>query len=578
MQQEVVNPSARPERRANKKRTYILLGVVAVLLLLGGVFARPAYRQVKAWRARQFAETAKELLEKKEYQQAFQKANAALQMKPDDIEVIRLTADVATRVRAPIAPNLWNNLIYHPQATQQDRENYAEFLMMANRVEAAESMVGQLLTKEPVSAKTYFMAAQIAQSRRDTPRAIQFLRSALEKDTTHRPSELMLGSLLLSSQSPTDQTEAKKRLANVISKTNDTLRVSAMYRLARTDLPKPEVERLLQMVRENSNPSLDEYFLGLDLMKKLDPSSAQKLIAQAVAKFRTGKAEERVALGTWLNSQGKFAETAQSLPPEQGLKNPQLSLIYIESLAGLERWDDVYKTLAREDLGLEPVFHEAMRGSSARKIKKEDLAKIHWSKAMTLASEQPEKLRIVAELAERSDSREEAITAYSKMMEVPNLANNANRAMLRLLHQSGDTRGMRELIKKMSSKTRFDTSLQNYHAYLNILLGENVAQSKAVAEQLHAQKPEDLGFKTTLALAYLREKNPAAAYAVFGATNTYNVAQFPPGCKAVYAATLALNNREKDAQQIVKTLQTTDLKPEEKELVKRWLPANEARN
>jgi predicted Zn-dependent protease len=113
-------------------------------------------------------------------------------------------------------------------------------------------------------------------------------------------------------------------------------------------------------------------------------------------------------------------------------------------------------------------------------------------------------------------------------------------------------------------------ALQNYVTYLSVLLNEDIDANRKSAEQLFAQKPEDLGFLTTMALVRLRDNQPAAAYALFS-SNTFNFSTFPASCKAVYATALGLSNRGEEARNVVQTIKFEELRTEEVALIKPWI-------
>lgn len=540
-----------------------------MLIVAGLSFgARPMYNKIKASRAEGFADEAQSLMDRKSYPEAQRMLGAALQIKPNEPRFLRIAAKLYAAQRNPLAIRYYTDLLNSPEATDDDRYDFLQTALLMGQTERAEQLLRRMLAKEPVSAKTYFYAALANERRRDLPRAIQLTREAVSKAPGERDYKYLLGRLLLASTAPSDQAEGKKILFEIASK-GDDFRNNAIRLLGSTDLNAQEIQQLIGWIKQDKDPSPEDYFLTAELLYKSDTNALKQLAGQAVAKYKGGKAEEQLALATWLNRHRLYEEATLAVSPEKDIKNVQLSLAYLDALSGANKWDEALKFMSKPDLAIDPVFLETLRAAAALKLKKDDLAQIHWKKAMQIAEDKPEQIRIVADVAERNEAYEVALAGYRRLATNAATEGAARQAILRIKSRSGDTRGLREYVKELLAKAKHDTALQNYHAYLNLLLNEEVPLSKATVNMLHLQQPGDLGFRTSLALAHLREKNPQAALALFTERNV-NLSQFPPGARAVYAAALGGANKDKEAEQIAKTINPRDLKPEEKELIKPW--------
>src|SRR5207244_1353998 len=71
----------------------------------------------------------------------------------------------------------------------------------------------------------------------------------------------------------------------------------------------------------------------------------------------------------------------------------------------------------------------------------------------------------------------------------------------RITELSSPTRELRDLLGEMVRRWPNEVALQNDHAYLNLLLGTELAASRQTAELLMKQFPESLPYRTTFALA-----------------------------------------------------------------------------
>lgn len=556
------------QSRSQPSRLPLILAILLGIALVGIIAVWKGYPIVKRARAEKFATQAEDLLAKKSYPEAGRMLQLALQIAPEDPRFLRLGARYYAEQRSPNAFTYYNALFRTPDATDQDRYNFLELALVTGRGDVAEPVLKRMLQKEPVAAKTYFYASLLTETRRDLPRAILFARSAVEKDPNERDYKYLLARILLESTAPEDVAEGKKILFTIASKGDDA-RPQALRLLSAANLTPQENDQVIKWLNENKNPTVLDYFLASELLYKQNTNNLKELAQKAVGKFKSGKPEEQIALGAWLNRHKLYDMTALSVSPDKDIKNQQLTMVYLDALVGAEKWQEAYTFLNR-DLSIDPVMLESLRASAALKEKKEDLAKIHWKKAMSAAGDKLDKVRLVSEMAERTEAYEDAMVGYRRLMTNAPTAGYAQAAILRIKSRSGDTKGVRDFVREMLTKSKYDTSLQNYQAYLNLLMNEDIANSRATVEKLHLQKPEDLGFRTSLALAHLREGHPDQAYALFGTTN-YNLAAFPAGAKAVYVATMAAAKKTTEAEAAAKTINPKELKPEEKELVKRWV-------
>ena len=138
--------------------------------------------------------------------------------------------------------------------------------------------------------------------------------------------------------------------------------------------------------------------------------------------------------------------------------------------------------------------------------------------------------------------------------------------LILLAEQSGDTRKLRDQMKEFAERFPNDFEVQNDRAYLDLLLGENVPAALETAGQLAQRFPEILAYRTTLALAHLRNRDAAAAGRVYRWIATdWSAAR--PGWRAVYTAVLAATGEQTLATTHAREIDGSLLKPEERALI-----------
>jgi hypothetical protein len=178
----------------------------------------------------------------------------------------------------------------------------------------------------------------------------------------------------------------------------------------------------------------------------------------------------------------------------------------------------------------------------------------------------PETVFYVAQYAERLGMPDDAAKAYRLLTTVSGAERPGYLGLIRLTEQSGDTRALRDQVKEFAGRFPNEFELQNDLAYLDLLLGENVASAVENAARLVQRFPEFLSYRTTLALAHLRSRDPAAARKVYREISTdWKSAQ--PGWHAVYAAVLAASGEQALASTHAHEINIARLKTEERALI-----------
>ncbi|HVY70756.1 MAG TPA: hypothetical protein VHH73_12570, partial [Verrucomicrobiae bacterium] len=149
-------------------------------------------------------------------------------------------------------------------------------------------------------------------------------------------------------------------------------------------------------------------------------------------------------------------------------------------------------------------------------------------------------------------------------------ARAAYAALIRLAEESRNTARLRDLIKEIAARYPEDREPVNDLAYLDLLLQTDLPQATQKARELVEKYPHVLAFRTTLALANLRNKEfTAARLAYSGVEVDWSLAL--PGWRAVYAAVLGANGLRDEARRVASAIPLDRLKVEERLLVQPFL-------
>src|SRR4051812_8126732 len=172
--------AVREERAARRRRKIIYVAVPALLIIVALTTAKPLYHAMKARRATQIASWAESLHRAGKMNEAAEKYRAALQFDPLGYRPLRGAALLAGDLHHAEAVDLWEQVARLPQAVPADLQNYADQLLLAGRVQAAEPVIDKLLRIQP-DAKTLELASRSARATGDRNKAIEFAQLAVKR-------------------------------------------------------------------------------------------------------------------------------------------------------------------------------------------------------------------------------------------------------------------------------------------------------------------------------------------------------------------------------------------------------------
>jgi hypothetical protein len=568
MSDEASRPPRRSATRRKRRSRAIGWGATFALLALVIFGAKPLYHFLKAKRAGQFAAAGDALVRDGKWNDAAKEYRAALQLDPIGYPGLEGAARLASRADRPEAINLWEQVVKLPQCTTQDRQEYAGVLIKSDRLSVAEKVIDGLLKSDP-DTKTLELASRYSRKIGDTGKAIEFARLAVKQAPEDGAARFQLADLLAQSNDAGEQAEAHKVLWELAGKK------PAIEALARApELSSEERQRVLRAIEQLSPKDLTDDLLAADVRMQIQPDDAARIYDATIDHWRDGKVEQLVELARWLNAHQQAERVLTLFPVERVLQNNTLLLARLDALAILQRWTDIDDTLSRPEVTLDPSVIESFRARTAQERGATLDAEVHWNHAVSLAGNDPFKLRFVASFAERSRADGVALKAYEQLARFAEQAWIAYRGAERVSQKTGNAAVERAAAEKIAASAPEDPNAADQLVYLNLLLEKDIEKNLATAKKLAEKYPNRLSYRVTAALGYLREHDPGSALAQFNGPAPIDWKQAQPAWRAVYAATLLANERDDEAREIIRTIPLERLTSQELALIE---PAQEAK-
>jgi hypothetical protein len=555
-------------RKTRRRRRLVLAGI---LFLIALVAAKPAYHWAKTRRADALAAEAERLVQEQKFGEAAVNYRAALSLDPLGYRPLRGAATLATRLHHSEALPLWEEVVRSPQATTSDREECARALLQAGIFSKAARAIDVLLRQNP-STRALLLASTYAEETGNSSRAREYARLATKRAPDDEAAQMRLAQILAASPKIEQRTEARAILWKLAGRGGAREREALQALAIAPELTDEESARLLGVIRSLSPFTVGDALLAADLELRAQPENASAIYDGLVSKW-TGDESARVRVAQWLNLHGQADRVLDLAPAEAG--NKALLLARLDALATQKRWSEIEDTLARPDLGFDPAVVESFRARAAQEQHEALDAAFHWSKAMEESKNDPEKLRFVADFAERSGATEAALRAFDQLGRWPEHLLAAVAGQQRLAAKERDTAAARSLADKALSLQSSDPDAQNRALYYNLLLEKDIAENAGRAKELAAKFPNRLEYRVTAALGCLRQHDAAGALAQFnGPPIDWEKAQ--PAWRAIYAATLMANEQTARAREVIATIPLDRLSAEEAALIRPVQPSPSA--
>ncbi len=537
-----------------------LVGVTLIVAFL--LSARPLYHNLKRWRARQLASQAERLLSEQKWPEASEKAQGAFLLCPTEPDAIRAVATLETKAGLPGALEFWQTLLATGRATPADRRSYVAAALRSGAPGRAHAELARLLTEEPDQPADLWLLARVCLAEGDPSAAGRFAAAAATGDPTNRQYRLFAATL------SGDAAQAGARqVVWGLGREDDAIGLQALEYLASLrDLPADQLRELASLLEKHPLRRTADRLLALTLRLRAQPARRAQVLDAATDAFAHSDAADRRDFGAWLNQQGEFNRTLAVLPLADARQRMDLFIVHLDALASLGRWSEIEALLKDRTTPLPPVYREAFQARCALQLKDPGLAAACWRRALAAAENNLSDLWWLADYAGKNGEVGAARKAYRAWMDRVRDPRPGYQALTRLLEQTGTTAELRDLLAEGLKHWPDDPALRNDHAYLSLLLGDELDRCRRTAEELVAQNPDSLPIRTTLALARYRLKDFPGALQVY-AGQDYDWQAALPGNRAVYAAVLAANHATAEARRLARGLPAAALRPEEAALV-----------
>jgi len=562
-------PDSPAGRGRDPSRRWVLwVLAVGLVLLVAGLAARPVYRVVKDRRAQRLLPSAQAALDTGNLSEAGKLVRVLLGLAPRRPDVLRLTARYCARTGNPDGLNYWNFLLSSPEATREDRLAAVEFALALNRLDVSLPHLRRILATNSVDREALRLVSRHFQLAGDPVAARAGAREWLRAYPTDNEAEYTLGVTLLDAPDNSTRSEGARLLWGLTAGGSAWSEAAATTLASRATLTRSESSLLLRLLGEHPETRLAAERLRL----RLHPEDREAIIAGVAALAgSTSPLPEVVPVVTWLAEAGALDQAILLLPAERAVTNATLMSVRIQILLEQKKFDEVQATLGRSGAGsnqitLAPYVAECLEAMKARQMKQDTDIGPRLENALASAGKDPRALAFVAGYAEYLGADRTAMNAHLRRLEWPPALLKSAGEALRLARKLRDEAAIHTAVRRLSEALPGDDGLKALEAYEAALLKLPPLHGRDVIAELQRANPDDLLYRSALALMNLREGHSIEALGVLEATSV-DWRSADARWHAVYVAALSANQQREAARINARQIDIEPLTPSERMLL-----------
>ena len=564
-------PEGLPQFEDKSRWLWPVVVAVALAVLAGLLVARPAYRQVKAWRAAGFVAAGNAALATNDLPATSRAVKAAMGLDPLGPEVLRLAARYCARNHLAEGVNYWQMLVQSGKATMTDQQEFARFAQDLERFDLSERLIDELLGRDNDNRTNRLLRLDQNALLGNWPLVVRGSEVMLEKDPGDPYLHFMLARAYLQAREPSLGVKAAGLLRGLAA-TNGPQQLPALRTLASMYGPPPEeLRRIADQLERTPDAALADRLLAWEVRERLAPDQRAALQEQAFAGLPADLGpEDTVAAVNWLRARRRTDLALRLVPLARARTDAGLLMAHCELLADQKRWPDLDALLREPKLPLNPVALASLRALHAHGTGQPEEAAKRLREAVKAAGNATSLLQVVAGFAEHLGQPAIAVEAWTVMLQDPLTVVPASAVLLRQARSREDLAIERLVYRHLIVPLGQQPEVRFQHAYLRVLFNEQLDEAHAELTDLVAKNLGDLRLRAALALAKLRLGKAEEALTLCESGNIEWEKQ-EPRWRVVYAAALQANQHRPAALKIAAAIPQEQLKVPERALLQQVL-------
>jgi uncharacterized protein HemY len=536
---------AHQDRQSSSSR--ILAAAIVVTILVGIVVftaanARKWYNLYQTWQANRKIAAAVEMEKQDHFLEAWNLANEAYILDPDNPTVIRTLARYYIGRGQNQADYMLKKLrkLGVPE-TDDDRLLRIQALANNNDIKDAQVQIEQVLRDSPPSARIVEIADQVLRQRGRTKQLLDILRSYVALKPEDWDIRLKLGTREVEYGSAGEIADGMKVLWELAERPEEA-GLGALKFLDEQEIKSVDEERrLISLLQKHPLGGEEEHIAALRRLVKLEPARKVEIVEKAIADRKQAKREDLVPLARWLNQEGEHERLLGFLKKDMAQDYAPLLGQYLNALTLAIRFEEL-KTLVEDPRTRLTVSERAFYQAHLAFVTKKSWDEVNMLLVEALAASQsdvrPQSFISIAQWAEQRGHPKVAEQAYRAAAE--NTASDqiqrlGYEGLLKLTYRNGDSAAFLQAAQKTARRWPENQHFMERSLYATLLSGIEIEMAVPRVQKLLDAKPDDGQRKLLMALALYRMMDPKAALQYI---EHLNLSELSPGQGAVLCGIL----------------------------------------
>jgi hypothetical protein len=576
--QEGAAPGAVGRSTGSTKRVMRILRIV-ILLVIVGLAVPPCYRLLKQWRAVHLIDRSGAAFAVGDAEEGISLMKQALALAPGAAAIQHAVELYNARVGD--APSM-EKLLARMRSGQSGAEELlgiAELEARSGQVEIAREALGKLPhgINSRQKLRRLLVEAQLLAHSEGAGQASEFCLNQAASLASGESARLKIqGAVyLLSSRQPEQVRRAGDILAGIVRGRTDASLPAWRILSKIAVMPLPESKGIYSDAESDGLAGLLETLSGVTFADRLaaadmrihaDPTRLDAVV-KGLSKI-SDQGNHRLDLARWLNSRGQAKRVIELGGEDLPAKDTDWLLVVLDAHSALGQWKEIRAMMeSPAAAGIPDAVRHLYLARVASMTGDERGAEEEWrSVAGALHLEKPETLAYVAGYEEQIQAPEQARRAYREMADREETKVRGLVGLIRCQPVNASAATMIPLYEELLAASPSLPDATCDLVYLRLLAGQDLPASASKAEELYEAQPNTLPRISTLALARLRTGDPKGALTPYEG-KAIDWASVPSPWKTVRVAVLKANHQARDAASLEGTLDSSQLRPEERALL-----------
>jgi predicted Zn-dependent protease len=551
------------ERRDFYKRWLRRLAVCVLALILVGA----GYRIYGGWRKRHLSQQAQDFFTRRDYSSAALVARHVLQLDPTNVAACRIMAEIAELAGKLEALSWREQVVALEPGVAANRIALASTALRFRHIDLARRNLDEIPTGGRANIQYHQIAGALALAEKNLTVAETEFAAALQLEPGNAQLALNVATIRLTSVDSATREKARAELQQLAEK--PALRLEALRSLTSDALANksPTAAKWAGALRATEGAIFSDVLLYLEATQNTDAAATVMRETQALAYHSAGTA---ASLLTWMNRHAlaqPALEWALSLP-KQILTAPPVPLAVSETYSFLQDWNGLHGWVEGKNWGEDECLRLAVMSHALHRLTPGDRASMEsqtaWTAALKATRNRPQRLAVIAQLAEGWGYFEEAADAWWFIANGNENAKEALSALQRLYKAKQSSHGLLRVAKRALELNPLDLVAANNCASLGLLLTGD-SSARRLATKLHAENPANPIVSSTYAFALFTEGRTREALSEMETLKEPQLRH--PVIAAYYFVMLVENGKMEQAHSFLSAANKAQLLPEELQLL-----------